>query len=192
LPGYDEDLQRLPVCDRPVNCAAVVDYTTSKHKTHKTDLAKVVYRWHPMYGRELLIHGERNRAGAIVVICTVADEESKAVLEIPAWMFDAATCCRFRVGDSASASVDALRSLNRSLQTALDVIEAEHQSITFGGLDAQSQGASNRATGAVSNHDADSAVSTRHQSQNSEPSSPVVAPTRRARGSHGQGSGGLS
>ena len=166
--------------------------TTSKHKTHKTDLAKVVYRWHPLYGRELLIHGERNRAGAIVLICAVADDERKAVLEIPAWMFDAATCCCFRQGGAASASIDALRSLSRTLQTALDVIEAQHQSITFGGLDAQSQGASKGATGAVSNHDADSAVTTRDQSQNSEPSSAAVAPVRRARGGRSQGSGGLS
>jgi hypothetical protein len=145
-----------------------------------------------MYGRELLIHGERNRAGAIVLICTVADDERKAVIKIPAWMFDAATCCCFRQGAAASASVDALRSLSRALQTALDVIEGQHQSITFGGLDAQSQGTSNRTIGAVSNHGANSAVTMRDQSPNSVSSSPVVAPTRRTRGSHSQGSGGLS
>jgi hypothetical protein len=59
---------------------------TNKQKTHKTDAGKVVYRWHPMYGRELLIQGERNRAGAIVLICTITDDERRAVLEIPAWM----------------------------------------------------------------------------------------------------------
>jgi len=181
-----------PASGIPDSDEDALGYTTSKHKTHKTDLAKVVYRWHPLYGRELLIHGERNRAGAIVLICAVADDERKAVLEIPAWMFDAATCCCFRQGGAASASIDALRSLSRTLQTALDVIEAQHQSITFGGLDAQSQGASKGATGAVSNHDADSAVTTRDQSQNSEPSSAAVAPVRRARGGRSQGSGGLS
>jgi hypothetical protein len=145
-----------------------------------------------MYGRELLIHGERNRAGAIVLMCTVADEESSVALEVPAWMFDAAGCCCFRQGGAANASVDALRSLSRTLQTALDVIEAQHQSIPVGGLDAQSQRASNRATGAVSNHNADPAAATRDQPQSSVPSSPATTAVRRTKTGPSQSSGELS
>lgn len=143
-----------------------------------------------MYGRELLIHGERNRAGAIMLICTVADADRSTVLEIPAWMFDAAACCYLRRGSAPSVSVDALRLLGRTLQTALDVIEAQHQSTASGGLDAQSQASSNSTTGAVSNHDTDPAVASRDQPQNSVSCSPSAAPTRRSR-VRSQGSGAL-
>jgi len=41
----------------------------------------------------MTVHGKRNRRGAIVLICSAGDE-TKAPLEVPVWMFDAAVCCK--------------------------------------------------------------------------------------------------
>jgi len=78
------------------------------------------------------IQGERNRRGTIVFTCRVGSEESGAVLEIPAWMFDEAVCCHFQLAPEATVTVEALRALGRMLQAASGVLEAQHESTTVG------------------------------------------------------------
>jgi hypothetical protein len=87
------------------------------------------------------VSGERTRRGVVMVVCRNDEGPDSAVLEIPAWMFDAAECCRFQSAPSARVDVPALRALRALLQSALsprrDVIEAQHQPNPFGGFDAQ-------------------------------------------------------
>src|SRR5437016_2549978 len=84
--------------------------TTERHKTHKTESAKVIYPWHPFYECEVRVHGERNRRGSIVLICSAGDE-MKVPVEVPVWMFDTALCCGIRSGQNAHVTCEALRRL---------------------------------------------------------------------------------
>src|SRR4051794_11371571 len=68
------------------------------NKTHKSWAARVVYFQHPMCGRDMVVHAERNRAGRAVPICCAHDDPGNAVLDIPAWMFDNSICCGLRAG----------------------------------------------------------------------------------------------
>jgi hypothetical protein len=125
-----------PEAGIPARCGAGSCCTTERHKAHKTDSAKVIYPWHPFHEREVTVHGERNRRGAIVLICSAGDE-TKAPLEIPEWMFDPALGCTFRSGQSAHVTCGALRCLRTTLDSIAGVIEAQHQSTFTGGSDAQ-------------------------------------------------------
>jgi hypothetical protein len=42
---------------------AVGGYTTEGSNTHKTETREVRYRWHPWYGREVLLRGIRLSKG---------------------------------------------------------------------------------------------------------------------------------
>lgn len=96
----------------------------------------MLYAWHPFYGQEVTIHGERNRRGTVVFACSIGEDPKTAPLEVPAWMLDAAVCRIFRPGPSGRVTVEALRLLRRTLDAAVNVIEAQHQLIAFGGSDA--------------------------------------------------------
>src|SRR3954447_3796550 len=133
----------------PIRHACDGHYTTERQKTHKSDWATVVYRWHPFYGLEVAVHGERNCRGAIVLICSAGDA-TKAPLEVPVWMFDTALCCTFRSGQTAHVTCDALRCLQTTLDSIAGVIKAQHQSTLTGGSDAQTNEASNRTTRSIS------------------------------------------
>lgn len=113
----------------------------------------MLYPWHPFYGREVAIQGERNRRGTIVLTCRGESEENKAVLEIPAWMFDEAVFCHFQSAPVASVTVEALRALGRMLQATSGVLEAQHEATTCGDSDTQTKDDSNHAARAVSNQD---------------------------------------
>jgi len=125
--------------------------TTERRKTHITDAAEVFYAWHPFYGQEVTIYGERNRRGTVVFACSVGEASKTAPLEVPAWMLDAAVCRMFRQGPSAQVTVEALRLLRRTLDTTANVIEAQHQLIAFGGSDAPTNEDSKDAAQAVFN-----------------------------------------
>src|SRR4051812_48380157 len=84
---------------------AAVRCTTERHKTHKTESAKVIYPWHPFYECEVRVHGERNRRGSIVLICSAGDE-MKVPVEVPVWMFDTALCCGIRSGQNAHVTCE--------------------------------------------------------------------------------------
>ncbi len=167
--------------------------TTEIHKTHKTDSGQVVYAWHPFYGQEVTIHGERNRRGTVVFACSIGDDPKTAPLEVPAWMLDATVCRVFRQGPSGRVTVDALRSLRRTLDTTANVIEAQHQLIAFGGSDAPTNEGSKDTARAVSSQSSDPAVSSGDRpASGCSPGSTSSAARRSKSNSHGRASGGRS
>jgi hypothetical protein len=127
--------------------AAFPGYTTEvfdTHKevfdTHKTEADRIFYPWHPLYGRELAISGKCIRRGTVMFICRVRGVRMLTPLEVPAWMFDSAVCCRLIAAPSARVDVTALFSLRALLNSASGqsaVVKAQHHSTVFGGSDAQ-------------------------------------------------------
>lgn len=73
-------------------------------------------------------------------ICRIGGTRMLAPLEVPAWMFDSAVCCRFVSASSAGVEVAALSSLQALLadiSAAGTVVKAQHHSTVFGGSDAE-------------------------------------------------------
>jgi hypothetical protein len=120
-----------PACNSRAPGAAAGGCTTESHDTHKLNLRRVLYPWHPCCGVELPLCGSRRRSGILVLVCRT--DVSRAPLEVPAWMFDAAPCSRTRLGPIPHVSLEALLALQRLLHTdrTRPVIEAqdsaEHQ-----------------------------------------------------------------
>jgi hypothetical protein len=159
--------------------------TTEKLKTHKTESRGVLYPWHPFYGREVTIEGERNRRGGLMLICTSEGDGTGAFMEVPIWMFDTAVCCRFKSGTSASVNVLALRALrlllNCTNRTTDGVIKAQHQSTPSGGSDAQTSKVSSDSDYAVSGSYANSASAAGGPSESGGSSCPAATPARSAK-----------
>jgi hypothetical protein len=133
-------VQTLLAFDTPDCCAADAGCTTDALDTHKTETRRVLYRWHPLYERELIICGRCNRHGAVMFICKSDDGALAAPLEVPAWMFDSAECCRLTAAPCARVDVPALFALQALLRQVGartdDVVEAQQHFTTSGGFDA--------------------------------------------------------
>ncbi|HVI78812.1 MAG TPA: hypothetical protein VM715_11755, partial [Candidatus Acidoferrum sp.] len=156
--------------------------TTETLKTHKTDISEVVYPWHPFYGQEAKIKGERNRRGTIVYVCSSDGNDGGAVVEVPAWMFDSAVCCLLHPGTQPSVCVPALRALHALLnwtrKPTEDVIEA-HQSTALGGSDAQTSKDAGDSDSPLSGTCPNAAVVPGHQSQDRTSFGSITSPTRK-------------
>ena len=71
--------------------------TTRRHTAHNSELRRVEYPWHPLFGQELLIEREIGPAGRRVFCCRVpGQQERRYGFQIPRWMFDRATCALMR------------------------------------------------------------------------------------------------
>ncbi len=158
----------------------------------QTDPARVVYPWHPFYGHEITIHGERNRRGTIVFSCSLVTDQTAIPVEIPGWMFDTSACCAFRSAPAGRVTVAALRSLRRTLSVTSNEIEVQDSSISLGGSNAEVSKDGKDADRAVSNESPAPAASSRDRSESGCSPGQNASPARRSEDPHGQPSGGRS
>src|SRR3954451_471798 len=146
------------------------------------NISEVVYPWHPFYGQEAKIKGERNRRGTIVYVCSSDGNDGGAVVEVPAWMFDSAVCYLLHPGTQPSVCVPALRALHALLnwtrKPTEDVIEA-HQSTALGGSDAQTSKDAGDSDSPLSGTCPNAAVVPGHQSQDRTSFGSITSPTRK-------------
>jgi hypothetical protein len=73
--------------------------TTRRGNAHRTEIAEereVLYRWHPWAGCVVRIEAVE-KVGGIVLRCSRDSGASERWLELPAWMFDRATCLATRI-----------------------------------------------------------------------------------------------
>jgi hypothetical protein len=79
-----------------------------------------VYRLHPWFGRNVFIHKAVDKPDGAVFRCTLDGSEVARWLEIPAWMFDRATCVAgVRFSADPSVSLEALNALSALLDQVL-------------------------------------------------------------------------
>ena len=118
-------------CCRAIG-VAVWCCTSRQSDTHRIESREVRYPWHPWYGRAVWIDRVVVRGGRAVFRCRSEPGHEPRSVEVPQWMFDAASCHRMRLGPIPSVSCDALRDLRALLsQTTLadrdDLRDAQHQ-----------------------------------------------------------------
>jgi hypothetical protein len=53
---------------------------------------ELLYRWHPWFGLRVCVHEAIDKADGVVFRCTLSGSDADRWLEVPAWMFDRATC----------------------------------------------------------------------------------------------------
>ena len=95
--------QELPICAR-------LDSSQS-HNAQEFETVTVYYRWHPLAGQKLIVHGRANRDGERV-LCRLPDG---SVCSLPAWILRPESS-QFTLGKPL-VSVDALRQLKDLLST---------------------------------------------------------------------------
>jgi hypothetical protein len=106
--------------------------TSRQSDTHRIESREVRYPWHPWYGRAVWIDRVVVRGGRAVFRCRLEPGQESRSVEVPQWMFDAASCHRMRLGPLPSVSCDALRDLQAVLSHTLladrdDLRDAQHQ-----------------------------------------------------------------
>src|SRR3954467_561737 len=59
---------------------------------HGTVFRELLYSWHPWCGLQVAVHEAINKPDGVAFRCTLSGSGGDRWLEIPAWMFDRATC----------------------------------------------------------------------------------------------------
>ncbi len=78
-----------------------------------------LYPWHPWCGLQVAVHEATTRADGIAFRCTLTGSGGDRWLEVPAWMFDRATCPdQARLTAMPSVSLIALTALAKLLRQA--------------------------------------------------------------------------
>jgi hypothetical protein len=103
------------------------DCTTQRHKTHIPESGEVHYRWHPLYGRKVLIRREAHRRGVTAAHCVFEEEPRRACLEIPKWMFDRARCSMMCLSDAPHVSWASLVEVHTLLDETARPREVENR-----------------------------------------------------------------
>lgn len=111
--------------------AAACDCTTRQHKTHITDAVELLYPWHPWASRPVFVHRTVNKAAEAMFHCSLDSTSAGRLLQIPQWMFDAATMCGIRLSPSPVVDAGSLRELKDLLSaTNTDsVVQGQHLSV---------------------------------------------------------------
>jgi hypothetical protein len=131
------------------------DCANRQQNAHITERRVIVYRWHPWHGRAVLIVSAVSKGAMASFRCRLDEQDSRS-LEVPQWMFDAATCCRFQQASAPIATCKALREVRALIETVernVDgpTLQAEHPiaKLTGGAHAKQEPSTRDRSAGAV-------------------------------------------
>ena len=104
-----------------MHCADVRGCTSRRSNTHSIETREVLYRWHPWHGRSVSIYQVVDRSGHVVMRCGDDQAARPRRLEVPQWMFDAATCLTLQMVSTPIVECEALLELKSLLAgTALE------------------------------------------------------------------------
>ncbi len=94
--------------------------TSADQNDHKTDIRRIQYPWHSLFGRDLVVRGSKaGRTG--VLRCQVDDDDKRDNREIPIWMFDQVVCARMYHSSQPHVSWQALVELRRLLNASVRI-----------------------------------------------------------------------
>jgi len=93
--------------------------------TYRIESREVRYPWHPWYGRAVWIDQAVVRGGLAVFRCRLELGQAQRSVEVPQWMFDAASCHRMRLGPIPSVRWEVLRDLQALLSSRTQLAERD-------------------------------------------------------------------
>jgi hypothetical protein len=92
--------------------------TSTDQNDHKTDIRRVQYPWHSLFGRDVVVRGSKaGRTG--VLRCQVDDDDKRDNREMPTWMFDQVVCGRMYHSSQPHVSWRALIELRQLLHNSV-------------------------------------------------------------------------
>lgn len=88
-----------------------------RHSAYRSCPVIIEYRWHPLYGKKVLLFRRTGRRGSQVVHLELNRKYSR---ELPAWMVDAAVCGAMSVGTPqlSAKALSELRAVVSALSSA--------------------------------------------------------------------------
>src|SRR5258708_7277602 len=99
-----------PVTRRRWTTASGSGCTSPDQNDYNTDIRRVQYPWHSLYGRDVVVRGSKaGRKG--VLRCQVDDDDKRDNREVPIWMFDQVVCARMYQSSQPHVSWPALVAL---------------------------------------------------------------------------------
>jgi hypothetical protein len=129
--------------------------TNQQHKTHKTEIREVHYRWHALYRQEIPVRLERGWKSGLIARCDPHSDVGLRGFGIPAWMLDRTACANMKLSPVPVVDTEALTELRHLLDCTLGkeepgVVEGGHR-LDAGQGGAYAQGVTpTRAIGVVS------------------------------------------
>ncbi len=101
---------------------------TRFENAHRTACREVLYPLHPWFGRDVFVHAAIDKADGAVFKCSVDGSEVERWLDVPAWMFDHATCAGdLRFSTAPFVCLEALGALSTLLDQALKTNTKSHK-----------------------------------------------------------------
>jgi hypothetical protein len=91
--------------------AAGLRCTTQRRNAHRIEEREVLYRWHPWAGCVVHIHELIEKASGDAFRCSRDGDALGRWQELPAWMFDRASCARIQIGADPQVDLAALGAL---------------------------------------------------------------------------------
>jgi hypothetical protein len=162
-------------------CGAARCCTTEGSNTHKTETREVHYRWHPWYGRQVLVQGIRHRRGVVVLNCRADVDGASPVLEVPEWMFDSSVCGRVKQAGTSTVDCRALHALKILLASRFCIkpaVQNQHHSVIAGGADEKESEVERDSVPVVPAAPAESGSARRNSSEDRAPAGANAAPAR--------------
>ena len=91
---------------------------SAKHNAHKTEIHRVHYMWHPLFGCDVVVHFRAIRPTGVTFRCQVDQDDKRRRSEVPAWMFDRAVCSQIQLLPEPHVTLRALVELKWLLDSA--------------------------------------------------------------------------
>ena len=82
-------------------------------------IPRVLYPWHPWFGRAVWIFLTQVNHGRMVAHCGLEPRHESRGVEVPLWMFDTAVCCQMRMAPVPVVNIEALHELAALLAAQL-------------------------------------------------------------------------
>ena len=117
-PSYPQGGQRgrLPSASHPQGSSeAARCCTTRRDNAHKIEERKVLYPWHPWFGRAVHVHEVIEKRAGGILRCSLDGGASGRWLELPKWMFDREACLPMRMATAPRVDSAALLALKMCL-----------------------------------------------------------------------------
>lgn len=94
-------------------------YRSTQHGTPKYEVREVHYPWHPLFGRQVHVHGSLRRLNRDLCLCWLPGQEDRIGFQLPAWMLDRALCASMILRSEPTVNWQALLELKQLLDKTM-------------------------------------------------------------------------
>ena len=120
-------------CCYPALDDYVLRGTNLLHNTPQNHILRILYPWHPDFGREVYIDRVQFKDGKLFCNYRLDQTKKHIAKETPAWMFEEKSCSDLKISDSPSFGEEALFSLREILDEVISGIQGSENATQIPG-----------------------------------------------------------